>query len=60
MLTLSGANSMISVAAVLLNIFHPGRCFKRNLKDTAVDLSTIDYREVDEEVDIDMQSKAHA
>lgn len=59
MLTFFGANSMISVAAVLLNIFHPGRCFKQNLKDTAVDLSTIDYREVDEEVTIDMRSKAH-
>ncbi|KAG9548226.1 RTA1-domain-containing protein, partial [Aureobasidium melanogenum] len=51
---------MISVAAVLLNVFHPGRCFKQNLKDTAVDLSSIDYQEVEEEASINMQSKAHA
>jgi hypothetical protein len=49
-------HSMVSVAAVLLNIFHPGRCFKQNLKDTAVDLSTIDQTE---EVVVYMQSKAH-
>jgi len=54
-------DSMVSVAAVLLNVFHPGRCFKQNLKDTAVDLSTIDHKEGDEEVvDVYMQSKAHA
>jgi len=55
-------DSMVSVAAVLLNVFHPGRCFKQNLKDTAVDLSTIDHKEGDEEVVVDvyMQSKAHA
>ncbi|KAI4844073.1 parasitic phase-specific protein PSP-1 [Aureobasidium sp. EXF-8845] len=51
-----GPNSMVSVAAVLLNLFHPGRCFKQNLKDTAVDLSTIDQTE---EVVVYMQSKAH-
>lgn len=56
----SRKNRMISVAAVLLNVFHPGRCFKQNLKDTAVDLSSIDYQEVDEEASINMQSKAHA
>ena len=59
MLTFEG-NSMISVAAVLLNVFHPGRCFKQNLTDTAVDLSTFDNHEVDEQVNVDMQSKAHA
>lgn len=59
MLTFEG-NSMISVAAVLLNVFHPGRCFKQNLTDTAVDLSTFDNQEVDEQVNVDMQSKAHA
>jgi hypothetical protein len=46
---------MVSVAAVLLNIFHPGRCFGQNLKDTAVDLSTIDQTEG---VVVFMQSKA--
>jgi hypothetical protein len=51
---------MVSVAAVLLNIFHPGRCFKQNLKDTAVDLSTIDQKDGDEEINVYMQSKAHA
>lgn len=55
-----GGNSMISVAAVLLNIFHPGRCFKQNLTDTAVDLSTFDNQEAYEEVNVDMPSKAHA
>lgn len=54
-------DSMVSVAAVLLNVFHPGRCFKQNLKDTAVDLSTIDHKEGDQEVvDVYLQSKAHA
>jgi len=52
---------MISVAAVLLNIFHPGRCFKQNLNETAVDLSTIDQKEEDEEsIQVYTQSKAHA
>jgi hypothetical protein len=46
---------MVSVAAVLLNIFHPGRCFKQNLRDTAVDLSAIDQKEGDEEVRVHMQ-----
>ena len=52
-------NSMISVAAVLLNIFHPGRCFNQNLQDTSVDLSTIDHEEADEVVTVNMQSKVH-
>lgn len=52
---------MVSVAAVLLNVFHPGRCFDQNLKDTVVDLSTIDHKEGDDEVlSVYMQSKAHA
>ncbi|KAI4727120.1 parasitic phase-specific protein PSP-1 [Aureobasidium sp. EXF-10728] len=53
---------MISIAAVLLNIFHPGRCFEQNLGDTAVDLSTIDQKEEDEVFDMTVyaQSKAHA
>jgi hypothetical protein len=51
---------MVSVAAVLLNLFHPGRCFTQNLKDTAVDLSTIDQKDGDEEINVYMQSKAHA
>lgn len=51
---------MVSVAAVLLNVFHPGRCFEQNFKDTAVDLSMLDQREGDGELSVYMQSKAHA
>ncbi|KAI4719448.1 parasitic phase-specific protein PSP-1 [Aureobasidium sp. EXF-10727] len=53
---------MISVAAVLLNIFHPGRCFGQNLGDTAMDLSNMDQKEEGEVFDMTVyaQSKAHA
>lgn len=52
---------MISVAAVLLNIFHPGRCFRQNLNETAVDLSTLDQKDGDEEsIQVYALSKAHA
>ncbi|THY26827.1 parasitic phase-specific protein PSP-1 [Aureobasidium pullulans] len=52
---------MISVAAVLLNIFHPGRCFRQNLNETAVDLSTMDQKDGDEEsIQVYALSKAHA
>jgi len=54
-------NRMISVAAVLLNIFHPGRCFRQNLNETAVDLSTLDQKDGDEEsIQVFALSKAHA
>ncbi|KAI5266794.1 parasitic phase-specific protein PSP-1 [Aureobasidium subglaciale] len=52
---------MISVAAVLLNIFHPGRCFKTSLRETSVDLSRLERKEEDEEnLTVFVQSKAHA
>ncbi|KAI5202379.1 parasitic phase-specific protein PSP-1 [Aureobasidium subglaciale] len=52
---------MISAAAVLLNVFHPGRCFKRSMRETSVDLSRLERKEEDEgNLTVFVQSKAHA